>query len=108
MEGSALHAAKRHLGVGAGRAFWQIDDHEQFGRYQRPLGPVRQAGRVRDQTRFSSCQAADHFTIGAAAQDDGRVRRTGSGHGLLEPHRHRKHTDEHSDNARNAHERREH
>ena len=54
-------------------------------------------------TRVSSrLEAADHFAVRAAAQDNRAVGRAGNGHGLLESRRDGQHADEHGDDAGDA------
>ena len=55
-----------------------------------------------DDARFVMAQAADHFAIRAAAEDNRAVGRAGNGHGLFESRRDGEHADQHANDAGDA------
>ena len=102
-----LHdAAHRHIGFGAGRALGQADDHIQLGRGAGALLSAGDAGRVRDDARALVRQAAEHFAVRPAAQNDRGVGRAGGVEGLAETDAHREHAHQDGDHAADAEHRR--
>jgi hypothetical protein len=63
---------------------------------------VCHARRIGDHAGLIAAEAADHFTIRTAAQDDSRVGRAGNGHGLFETRRDGEHADEYRDDTGDA------
>src|SRR5581483_7530769 len=99
LQGGALDAAKGDVGVSTGGALGKIDHDEKFGGSERSLGGARDVGSVGDHAGGVAIETADHFTVRAAAEDDGGFGRNVGGHRLAESGRDGEHADQDANNA---------
>ena len=78
----ARYAAQRNVGVRAGGAFRQVDDHEQLRRDQGAGLVARDTGRLGDIACIVAAQTAHHFRSCAASQHHDILRLRRILHGL--------------------------
>src|SRR5678815_4544789 len=65
-----LDATEWHIRTGAGRSFRKIDNDKELRRRQRPAQVAGNSWWVADDTCLLPGEAARHFTVRAASQND--------------------------------------